>query len=157
MRLNVVPKIPPEEVNDLKLKIKEERKNMMDNGAKEKQVDKEPQWLRELIWLPESQLPKPRLDNIPVYYIERFDSLTTILNQIASGHTPRPQISMRYELLRLCTLRTYPKEDKPYLIKLAGAGYVQLTHIYLATLYLKYAPFHKMSSSAQCGRFSLIF
>ncbi|XP_052239937.1 baculoviral IAP repeat-containing protein 7-A-like isoform X2 [Dreissena polymorpha] len=70
-----------------------------------------------------SQHPSPNLDNIPVFYTERFEPLSLIISQIAEGKSPRPQVTMRYELLRLCTLRTYPKDNKPFRTKYAAAGF----------------------------------
>ncbi|WAR06881.1 BIR7B-like protein [Mya arenaria] len=78
--------------------------------------------LRKVSWLPLHNLPVPKVE-IDVHYVDQFPPLVAIITQIAEGNTPRPQISMRYELLRLCTLRTYPRENKPYLIKLAAAGF----------------------------------
>ncbi|XP_052789514.1 uncharacterized protein LOC128223991 [Mya arenaria] len=78
--------------------------------------------LRNVSWLPIHELPVPKVE-IDVHYVDQFPPLIAIITQIAEGNTPRPQISMRYELLRLCTLRTFPRENKPYLIKLAAAGF----------------------------------
>ncbi|XP_052239374.1 E3 ubiquitin-protein ligase XIAP-like isoform X2 [Dreissena polymorpha] len=70
-----------------------------------------------------SEFPIPKLDVIPVFYIERFEPLSIIVNQIAEGKSPRSQVTMRYELLRICTFRTYPKYNKPFLTKYAAAGF----------------------------------
>lgn len=78
--------------------------------------------VRDYIWLPLDKLPVPHID-ITVGFVQDFPPLMFIIDQIAKGKPPAPHVSMRYELLRFCTLRSYPKEDKPYLIKLAEAGF----------------------------------
>ncbi|XP_053392220.1 uncharacterized protein LOC128554910 [Mercenaria mercenaria] len=52
-----------------------------------------------------------------------FEPLLTVINNIAEGKRVPPQITMRYEMLRFCTLRSYPKENKPFITRLAGAGF----------------------------------
>ncbi|XP_053389136.1 baculoviral IAP repeat-containing protein 3-like [Mercenaria mercenaria] len=52
-----------------------------------------------------------------------FDPLLTVINNIAEGERVPPQITMRYEMLRFCTLRSFPKENKPFITRLAGAGF----------------------------------
>jgi hypothetical protein len=52
-----------------------------------------------------------------------MEPLMTIVNKLANGHMPSPHITMRYELLRLCTFRTYPRENKPYIMLYAKAGF----------------------------------
>ncbi|KAL4232519.1 Baculoviral IAP repeat-containing protein 2 [Mactra antiquata] len=70
-------------------------------------------------------LPTPKIDmsylNGQVYRID--EPMLSVIARLASPNPPTPHVSMRYELLRFCTLRTYPKGDKPYLIKLAAAGF----------------------------------
>ncbi|XP_052239929.1 uncharacterized protein LOC127850704 isoform X2 [Dreissena polymorpha] len=70
-----------------------------------------------------TDLPIPKLEEMTVFYTDRFEPLCLIISQIAEGKSPRPQVTMRYELLRLCTLRTYPRDNKPFLIKYAAAGF----------------------------------
>ncbi|XP_053391390.1 uncharacterized protein LOC123552198, partial [Mercenaria mercenaria] len=81
--------------------------------------DTEKDFYREL------EMPQPQIDTSLLKFIAlpAFDPVLAIIDQIANGTPPTPHISMRYELLRFCTLRSYPKENKPYLIKLAEAGF----------------------------------
>lgn len=53
----------------------------------------------------------------------QFESLQTIINKMAAGETVPPQTTMRYEMLRFCTLRSFPKENKPFITRLAQAGF----------------------------------
>ncbi|XP_053397697.1 uncharacterized protein LOC123552200 isoform X2 [Mercenaria mercenaria] len=78
--------------------------------------------IRACTWLPLNELPVPEI-KITVAFVPKFEPLLSIIEQIANGTPPTPHVSMRYELLRFCTLRSYPKENKPYLIKLAEAGF----------------------------------
>ncbi|XP_045197622.2 uncharacterized protein LOC123552206 isoform X2 [Mercenaria mercenaria] len=78
--------------------------------------------VRNYTWLPLNELPVPKVD-LSVAFVPQFEPLLSIIEQIANGTPPTPHVSMRYELLRFCTLRSYPKENKPYLIKLAEAGF----------------------------------
>ncbi|XP_053388403.1 uncharacterized protein LOC128545973 [Mercenaria mercenaria] len=83
--------------------------------------------LRSVTRLTSEEMPSPRIDQVfletSVYFVTEFEPLMDIINLIADGNPPTPHVSMRYELLRFCTLRSYPKENKPYLIKLAEAGF----------------------------------
>ncbi|XP_053403178.1 baculoviral IAP repeat-containing protein 3-like [Mercenaria mercenaria] len=54
---------------------------------------------------------------------QSFEPLMTIINRIADGERVPPQITMRYEMLRFCTLRSFPRENKPYITRLAEAGF----------------------------------
>ena len=89
-------------------------------------------------WYQELNLPCPRveiqvyknevLQNVAVLQKEpstlyKFEPVLDIIKMIADGNDPGPQVTMRYELLRMCTLRNYPKEDKPFLIHFAKAGF----------------------------------
>ncbi|KAH3810520.1 hypothetical protein DPMN_138915 [Dreissena polymorpha] len=46
-----------------------------------------------------------------------------IINRLAEGRSVHPKESMRHELLRLCTFRTYPTHGKPSCLRLAKAGF----------------------------------
>lgn len=78
--------------------------------------------LRQVTWLPSEQLPVPKLV-ISVLYVSHFTSLTSIVSQLAEGRPLEPRETMRYELLRTCTFRTYPKGRKPFLTRFAKAGF----------------------------------
>jgi hypothetical protein len=51
------------------------------------------------------------------------EPLIKIIDKIASGNMPPPQVTMKYEMLRFATFRTYPKEDKPYIMLYSKAGF----------------------------------
>lgn len=55
--------------------------------------------------------------------IHRFEPLMEVIDKIANGERVPPQITMRYEMLRFCTLRSFPKHNKPYISRLAAAGF----------------------------------
>ncbi|XP_053404434.1 baculoviral IAP repeat-containing protein 3-like [Mercenaria mercenaria] len=55
--------------------------------------------------------------------LSHFDPLMKIIDKIADGQRVPPQISMQYEMLRFCTLRSYPKENKPFITRIAQAGF----------------------------------
>lgn len=55
--------------------------------------------------------------------VSEFEPLNTIIDKIANGQRIPPQKTMQYEMLRFCTLRSYPKENKPFLTRLAEAGF----------------------------------
>lgn len=67
----------------------------------------------------EEEPPAP--DNLP--RPAEYTGMNAIFRQISGGGTPGPRATMKYELLRLCTLRNYPRVGKPYLIRIAGAGF----------------------------------
>jgi hypothetical protein len=52
-----------------------------------------------------------------------FEPMMTIIDKIADGQRVPPQTTMKYEMLRFCTLRSFPKGNKPYITRLAGAGF----------------------------------
>ncbi|XP_060560754.1 inhibitor of apoptosis protein-like [Ruditapes philippinarum] len=52
-----------------------------------------------------------------------FEPMMTVINKIADGQRVPPQTTMKYEMLRFCTLRSFPKGNKPYITRLAGAGF----------------------------------
>ncbi|XP_060573024.1 uncharacterized protein LOC132730958 [Ruditapes philippinarum] len=108
---------------NLKYKVNVEKspKKKIDCTLQEEDFD-QMMLLRGITWLPIDQLPVPEID-LTVAHLTNFEPIMEIIDLIAAGTPPTPHISMRYELLRFCTLRSYPKEDKPYLIKLAEAGF----------------------------------
>lgn len=121
LRLNVVPS--PSVSGGQPLPMQNQLKSQLQRRRNiEEKLEKS--LMGNTTWLPLDQLPRPKLDNIPVFYnYERFPALSGIISQIAEGKSPRPQVTMMYELLRICTLRTYPKENKPFLIKYAASGF----------------------------------
>lgn len=76
-------------------------------------------FLREITWLPLSQLPVPSID-ITIALVH--SQAQEILERIATGETVGAHESMKYEILRVCTFRHYPGEGKPFRILLASAG-----------------------------------
>ncbi|XP_060603699.1 uncharacterized protein LOC132756601 [Ruditapes philippinarum] len=104
-----------------KVNVEESPKKKIDCTLQEEAFD-DTMLLRGITWLPINQLPVPEID-LTVAHLTNFEPIMEIIDLIAAGTPPTPHISMRYELLRFCTLRSYPKEDKPYLIKLAEAGF----------------------------------
>lgn len=62
-------------------------------------------------------------DDKPKTTVSKFEPVMNVINQIATGLTLSPHVTMRYELLRFCTLRNYPRKNKPYITKLAEAGF----------------------------------
>ncbi|XP_060551150.1 baculoviral IAP repeat-containing protein 2-like isoform X2 [Ruditapes philippinarum] len=70
--------------------------------------------------IPASDLPSPEVDTAD---LQRFEPLIHIIDKIADGERVPPQITMRYELLRFCTLRSFPKHNKPYITRIAQAGF----------------------------------
>ncbi|XP_060598564.1 uncharacterized protein LOC132752235 [Ruditapes philippinarum] len=67
-----------------------------------------------------SNLPDPEVNQAD---LQRFEPLIHIIDKIAGGERVPPQITMRYELLRFCTLRSFPKHNKPYITRIAQAGF----------------------------------
>ncbi|XP_060599559.1 baculoviral IAP repeat-containing protein 2-like [Ruditapes philippinarum] len=67
-----------------------------------------------------SDLPSPEVDTAD---LQRFEPLMHIIDKIAGGERVPPQVTMRYELLRFCTLRSFPKHNKPYITRIAQAGF----------------------------------
>lgn len=65
-------------------------------------------------------LPNPRVDEAA---IQRFEPLLQVINKLADGQRVPPQITMQYEMLRFCTLRSFPKVNKPYITRIAEAGF----------------------------------
>lgn len=81
--------------------------------------------LRSNTWLPPTALPIPdiSLDAYNITTSAAHAPMKEIINQIAEGKSLPPQITMRYELLRMCTFRTYPRGNKPFLSHFAQAGF----------------------------------
>ncbi|XP_045199964.2 baculoviral IAP repeat-containing protein 2-like [Mercenaria mercenaria] len=65
-------------------------------------------------------LPVPSVDTET---LSHFDPLMKVIDKIANGQRVPPQITMQYEMLRFCTLRSYPKENKPFITRIAQAGF----------------------------------
>lgn len=99
--LEVIPKVA--EANDVR--------TISDSSARE---DSAPDTARD------NALPNPDVDNAA---LQGFEPLMSIIDKIAEGQSVPPQVTMRYEMLRFCTLRSYPTENKPYKIRLAQAGF----------------------------------
>lgn len=68
----------------------------------------------------QGKFPVPMVDEVTVL---KFEPLMAIIDKLADGQRVPPQISMQYEMLRFCTLRSYPKENKPFITRLAQAGF----------------------------------
>lgn len=67
------------------------------------------------------QMRNPEI--IPITIAPVFEPMAVILNKIASGEHVPPEVSMRYEMLRFCSLRSYPQGNKPFLIRFAQSGF----------------------------------
>ncbi|KAK3593115.1 hypothetical protein CHS0354_018242 [Potamilus streckersoni] len=106
--------------------------------------EKKKHHLRQIVWLPRNWLPLPRLgrDEI-VGFVEELIrdghggsslppaehvELREILRQLASDNVPGPQITMKYEMLRLCTMKTFPGQDRPFAMRIVGAGFYYAGH-----------------------------
>ncbi|KAK3593111.1 hypothetical protein CHS0354_018236 [Potamilus streckersoni] len=101
--------------------------------------------LRQIVWLPRNWLPLPRLgkDEIVGFVEEQtrqenggstlppteHEELKEILRRLASDNVPGPQITMKYEMLRLCTMKTFPGLDRPFAIRIIGAGFYYAGHL----------------------------
>ena len=95
---------------------KEAKLNDKDTDPKESDCH----FLREITWLPFDQLPVPNLE----YTVALVNSpAEKIMERIANGERVGAHESMRFEILRVCTYRNYPGEDKPFRILLASAGW----------------------------------
>ena len=76
--------------------------------------------LRKVTWCSGEDLPIPRLE----YTVAIVNSqVQKIMERIAIGERVGAHESMRFEILRVCTYRNYPGEDKPFRILLASAGW----------------------------------
>lgn len=109
------------QIKNLKYKVKEDSYKPVDCTVEEGELETISA-LRDCTWLPLNELPVPMVEII-VAHVPQFEPLMEIIDQISNGTPPTPHITMRYELLRFCTYRSYPKEDKPYVITLAAAGF----------------------------------
>lgn len=74
--------------------------------------------LRNITWLPLNELPVPDIYTC----ITVHSAAQVILNRIASGERVGAQESMKFEVLRVCTFRNYPSEDKPFRLLFSTAG-----------------------------------
>ncbi|KAL3882527.1 hypothetical protein ACJMK2_028863 [Sinanodonta woodiana] len=78
------------------------------------------------IWQTQKPLPLPSLSrNVIVNF---FDGQTTnelkeILTQLASDKIPETQTMMKFEMLRLCTMKQFPKDNRPFAIRIIEAGF----------------------------------
>lgn len=85
---------------------------------REDDTDDDCHLLRQSTWLPSDQLPVP-----DIYTCITVNSAAqVILSRIASGERVGAQESMRFEILRVCTFRNYPSEDKPFRLLFSTAG-----------------------------------
>ncbi|WAR15355.1 DIAP2-like protein [Mya arenaria] len=75
--------------------------------------------LRKKIWLPPDQLQYNRTYTI----FPAFAPMMSIVDRLAKKEKVHPKESMRYEMMRFCTLRSYPAEGKPSVLKFAKAGF----------------------------------
>ncbi|KAK3591095.1 hypothetical protein CHS0354_035906 [Potamilus streckersoni] len=57
------------------------------------------------------------------------EMLGEILKRLASDENLGPQITMQFEILRLCTLKNYPRENKPFAVRLVAAGFYYAGHM----------------------------
>ncbi|KAK3577780.1 hypothetical protein CHS0354_010981 [Potamilus streckersoni] len=95
--------------------------------------------LRQIVWLP---LPRLGRDAIVGFVEEQTRNghggstlspsenkeLKEMLRQLASDNVPGPQITMKYEMLRLCTMKSFPGGDRPFAIRIVGAGFYYAGH-----------------------------
>ncbi|KAL3882062.1 hypothetical protein ACJMK2_028437, partial [Sinanodonta woodiana] len=100
--------------------------------------------LRQIVWLPMNSLPVPRLSRDAIVgFVEEqtrdghgestlspseHEDLSEMLRLLASDNVPGPQITMKYEMLRLCTMKTFPGWDRPFAIRIVGAGFYYAGH-----------------------------
>ncbi|KAL3882067.1 hypothetical protein ACJMK2_028442 [Sinanodonta woodiana] len=100
--------------------------------------------LRQIIWLPMNSLPLPRLSREAIIGLveeqtrdghggstlppSEHEDLSEMLRVLASDNVPGPQITMKYEMLRLCTMKTFPGRDRPFAIRIVGAGFYYAGH-----------------------------
>ncbi|KAL3882073.1 hypothetical protein ACJMK2_028446 [Sinanodonta woodiana] len=100
--------------------------------------------LRQIIRFPRNCLPLPRLsrDAIVGFLEEQtcdghggstlppseHEDLREMLRLLASANVPGPQITMKYEMLRLCTMKSFPGRDRPFAIRIVGAGFYYAGH-----------------------------
>lgn len=70
--------------------------------------------------LTRQSFPFPAVDDSEIC---RLEPMMVIIDKIAIGERVPPQIAMRYEILRFTTLRSFPRENKPSIIRIAQAGF----------------------------------
>ncbi|KAL3882077.1 hypothetical protein ACJMK2_028450 [Sinanodonta woodiana] len=108
--------------------------------------DKKKHYLQRLTTIPLERLPQPVLNrDAVVYFVEEhtpntfgrssssdppFDhgELREMLNQLASDNVPGPHITMKYEMLRLCTMKTFPAGNRPFSVRIVRAGFYYAGH-----------------------------
>ena len=80
--------------------------------------------IRAVTWLDINDLPRPVIE-INVFYanIAYCEPLINIIRLISEGNSPPAQTTMKYELLRVCTFKSYPRGNKPFLTRFAKAGF----------------------------------
>ena len=93
-------------------------KYCLGENLKENDAEDDCHVLRQITWLPLNELPVPDIYTC----ITVHSAAQVILNRIASGERVGAQESMKFEVLRVCTFRNYPSEDKPYRILFSTAG-----------------------------------
>ncbi|KAK3593109.1 hypothetical protein CHS0354_018234 [Potamilus streckersoni] len=117
------------------------------NGRTGTDIDlqkKKKPYLGQILWFPRNWLPLPRLGRDEIvgfvedqirdghggYTLPPADhkELREMLRQLASDNVPGPQITMKYEMLRLCTMKTFPERDRPFAIRIVGAGFYYAGH-----------------------------
>ncbi|KAK3593112.1 hypothetical protein CHS0354_018237 [Potamilus streckersoni] len=101
--------------------------------------DKKKHYLQRLTRNPFESLPQPILNrDAIVCFVEgqtrdtfggssvspfEHGELREMLNQLASDNVPGPQVTMKYEMLRLLTMKSFPEGNHPFAIRMAGAGF----------------------------------
>ena len=97
------------------------RNNSFENNSQKMEMEAKDDIhiLRQNTFLPLSQLPVPQLE-LTVAFVH--SEAQKILDRIAGGETVGAQESMKFEILRLCTYRNYPSDNKPFRIQLTSAG-----------------------------------
>ncbi|KAH3810432.1 hypothetical protein DPMN_138824 [Dreissena polymorpha] len=77
--------------------------------------------LRRNTWLLSNEITygMPKL----IWAFPVVSPVITIINRLSDGRSVHPKESMRHELLRMCTFRTYPTHGKPSCLRLAKAGF----------------------------------
>ncbi|KAL3882079.1 hypothetical protein ACJMK2_028452 [Sinanodonta woodiana] len=100
--------------------------------------------LRRDVLFPRNCLPLPRLSRDAIVGLveeqthdghggsslppSEHDDLREMLKLLATDNVPGPQITMKYEMLRLCTMKTFPGQDRPFAIRIVGAGFYYAGH-----------------------------
>ncbi|KAL3882074.1 hypothetical protein ACJMK2_028447 [Sinanodonta woodiana] len=106
--------------------------------------EKKKHHLRQIVWFPMNSLPVPRLSRDAIVGLveeqtrdghkgctlspSEKEDLREMLRLLASDNVPGPQITMKYEMLRLCTMKTFPGWERPFAIRIVGAGFYYAGH-----------------------------